>query len=107
MRLESVIGPYEYRPAACHEYDNRSAEVAREVAALIEPHLPGAVVEHVGSTAVPGCAGKGVVDLMLLYPDGQLAAAPGLLDAVGFQRQAGRDPFPEERPMRVGSLVHD
>ena len=102
-----IIGPYEHRPAACHEHDPRSAGVARKVAALIEPHLGGASVEHVGSTSVPGCAGKGVVDLMLVYPDGQLEAVRDLLDALGFQRQAGRDPFPEERPMRTGSLLHD
>jgi GrpB-like predicted nucleotidyltransferase (UPF0157 family) len=77
------------------------------VAALIEPHLPGVVVEHVGSTSVPACAGKGIVDLMLVYPEGQLAAARDLLDALGLQRQTGRDPFPEERPMRIGSLLHD
>jgi GrpB-like predicted nucleotidyltransferase (UPF0157 family) len=64
------------------------------------------LVEHVGSTSVPGCAGKGIVDLLLVYRDGQLADARDLLDALGFQRQTGRDPFPEERPMRVGSLVH-
>jgi GrpB-like predicted nucleotidyltransferase (UPF0157 family) len=107
MLSERAIGPYEHRPAACREHDPRSAEVARKVAALIEPHLPGAVVEHVGSTAVAGCAGKGVVDLMLLYRVGQLAAARELLDALGFQRQSSRDPFPEERPMRTGSLVQD
>jgi GrpB-like predicted nucleotidyltransferase (UPF0157 family) len=56
---------------------------------------------------VPGCAGKGIVDLMLVYPDGQLDAARDLLDALGFQRQTTRDPFPEDRPMRTGSLPHD
>jgi GrpB-like predicted nucleotidyltransferase (UPF0157 family) len=107
MRIERAIGPYEYRPAAYHEHDPRAADVAQRVAALIELHLPRPVVEHFGSTSVPGCAGKGVVDLMLLYPDGRLAAARDLLDALGFQRQTTRDPFPEERPMRFGSLVHD
>jgi GrpB-like predicted nucleotidyltransferase (UPF0157 family) len=77
------------------------------VAALIEPRVSGAVVEHIGSTSVPGCAGKGVVDLMLLYPEGSLGAARDVLDALGFQRQSTRDPWPEERPMRIGSLVHD
>jgi GrpB-like predicted nucleotidyltransferase (UPF0157 family) len=107
MRIEPIIGPYEHRPAACNEHDPRSAEVARKVASLIQAHLPGAVVEHIGSTSVPGCAGKGIVDLMLVYPDGQLTVARDLLDALGFQRQTGRDPFPEDRPMRMGSLVHD
>jgi hypothetical protein len=44
---------------------------------------------------------------MLLYPDGQLAAARDLLEALGFQRQSTRDPFPEDRPMRTGSVVYD
>jgi GrpB-like predicted nucleotidyltransferase (UPF0157 family) len=77
------------------------------VAALIRDHLPQLVVEHVGSTAVPGCAGKGIVDLMIPAPDGRMEEVKKLLDRLGFQRQTGRDPFPEERPMRVGSIVHD
>jgi GrpB-like predicted nucleotidyltransferase (UPF0157 family) len=56
MLIDRAIGPYERCTAACHEHDPSSAEVARKVAALIEPLLPGAVVEHVGSTSVPGCA---------------------------------------------------
>ncbi len=107
MQKERTIGPYKHRPAVCRDHDPRSAEVARQVAALIEPRLPGSILEHVGSTSVPGCAGKGIVDLMFIYSDGQLAAARDVLDALGFQRQATRDPFPEDRPMRMGSLVHD
>jgi GrpB-like predicted nucleotidyltransferase (UPF0157 family)/mannose-6-phosphate isomerase-like protein (cupin superfamily) len=107
MPPEVVIGPYEKQPAACREYDPGAGEVAHMVAAWIEARLGGAAVEHIGSTAVPGCAGKGVVDLMLLYPDGRLAEARDVLDAMGFQRQTGRDPWPEERPMRTGSVVHD
>jgi GrpB-like predicted nucleotidyltransferase (UPF0157 family)/mannose-6-phosphate isomerase-like protein (cupin superfamily) len=65
------------------------------------------VVEHVGSTAVAGCAGKGVIDLMVLYGPGRLAEVRDALDALGFQRQTGCDPFPEERPMRIGSIEYD
>jgi predicted metal-dependent HD superfamily phosphohydrolase/GrpB-like predicted nucleotidyltransferase (UPF0157 family) len=78
-----------------------------QVAASIRSYLPGVTVEHFGSTSVPGCAGKGIVDLILLYPDGQLARARDVLDALGFQRQTGRVPFPEDRPMRTGSVLHD
>jgi GrpB-like predicted nucleotidyltransferase (UPF0157 family) len=81
--------------------------VARQVAALIETALPAARVEHIGSTAVPGCSGKGIVDLLLLYPPGGLAAARDALAALGFQPQPGPDPWPEERPMRVGSVRHE
>jgi RimJ/RimL family protein N-acetyltransferase len=44
---------------------------------------------------------------MLLYPPGELAAAREAVDALSFQRQTNRDPFPEERPMRVGSVEHE
>ena len=63
--------------------------------------------EHIGSTAVPGLAGKGVVDLMVLYPPGMLERARAALDALGFQRQSTRDPFPESRPMRIGAMRFD
>jgi GrpB-like predicted nucleotidyltransferase (UPF0157 family)/mannose-6-phosphate isomerase-like protein (cupin superfamily) len=107
MPAEQEIGPYEHRPAAYRDHDPRAAEVARRVGSLIESRLPGVAVEHVGSTSVPGCAGKGVVDLMVLYPPGRLAEARDGLDALGFQSQTGPDPFPETRPMRTGSVGHD
>ena len=102
-----VIGPYEPLPAICNDHDPRSFEVAKRVADLIESHLPDVRVEHVGSTAVPGCAGKGVVDLMVLYPPGRLPDVKDVLKALGFQQQTGRNPFPEERPLRLGSIEHD
>ena len=40
---------------------------------------------------------------MLLYPPGTLVRARDAVDSLGFQRQSTRDPFPEERPMRVGA----
>jgi len=104
---DAVIGPYQPTPVALHPWDPRAPEVARRVAVLIRERLPGATVEHVGSTAVSGCAGKGVIDLLLLYAPGSLVAARDVLDDLGFQHQGGRSPWPEERPMRVGSLVHD
>ena len=105
---EPIIGPYEPRPAECREYDPRAAVVARQIADLITSQLPQVQVEHMGSTAVPGCAGKGIVDLMILCLDGeQLVTVRECLDKLGFQRQEGRDPFPEDRPMRVGAWDYD
>ena len=107
-----AIGRYEYiryeDPAdAFRPYDPRCPEVARRVADLICRRMPEARVEHVGSTAVPGCAGKGVVDLLLVYPPGRLAAARDALDGLGFQRHVAPGAFPEERPVRIGTLEHD
>jgi GrpB-like predicted nucleotidyltransferase (UPF0157 family) len=103
----SMIGPYESRPVACHPYDPRAAIVAQKVAECIAPHLPKLRVEHIGSTAVPNAAGKGIVDCMIAVPDGQMDAVKPVLESLGFQHQPGPNPFPEDRPMRVGSMVHD
>ena len=94
--------PAEYRP-----YDQRVVEVACRVGRAIQNVAPELPVEHVGSTAVPGCSGKGIVDLAVLYGDGFLARARAVLDGLGFQKQSGPDPFPESRPMRVGCVEHD
>jgi GrpB-like predicted nucleotidyltransferase (UPF0157 family)/mannose-6-phosphate isomerase-like protein (cupin superfamily) len=102
-----VIGTYQKAPAACNDHDLRAIKVAQRVAGVIESRLPDVKVEHVGSTAVPGCAGKGIVDLMVLYQSGRLVEVREGLDELGFQRQTGRDPFPEERPMRIGSFEYD
>lgn len=102
-----VIEPYTYPPAACDDHDPRAPAVAARIAGLITRHLPALTVEHVGSTSVPGCAGKGVIDLMILYPPGELAAVTRLLAALGFQPQPNANPHPESRPCRVGNVRYD
>ncbi len=102
--VQLIILNYETMPAACLDDDPRAPQVAAHIGAAINLHLPNVIVEHVGSTAVPGCAGKGVIDLMLLYGDGRLEEAKSLLVALGFQPQNTRDPFPESRPMRIGAI---
>jgi GrpB-like predicted nucleotidyltransferase (UPF0157 family) len=102
--VQPLIGPYEPRPAVCREYDPRAADVARQMAALIRSHFPQVEVEHVGSTAVYGCAGTGIVDLMIPVPDGEMENVKELLDHLGFEQQAISDPFPKDRPKWVGSV---
>ena len=104
---EIEILPYQQQPASYHEWDSRSPFVAALLIQSIETGNPAVTVEHVGSTSVPGCGGKGIIDLMLMYPTGELAAARDALDRSGFQHQVSRDPFPEERPMRVAAVHYD
>ena len=92
---ERRIGKHEGAPAAYQPYDRRAPEVARTVKAMIWRRLPGVAVEHVGSTAVPGCAGKGVIDLLLPYGEGELEPIKDTLEDLGFQRQSTRNPFPD------------
>ncbi len=101
-----MIGAYVQTEAACRDHDPRAFEVAARLAAAVREREPALHVEHIGSTAVAGCAGKGVVDLMILYPAGLLDRAKLVLAELGFQPQSNRDPFPESRPMRIGALEH-
>lgn len=96
---------YPDAPIDYHEYDPRAPTVAEGVVALIVAADARLGVEHVGSSAVPGCSGKGYIDLLVMYPAGLLATARQALADLGFQHQVSRDPFPEERPMRVGSVL--
>jgi GrpB-like predicted nucleotidyltransferase (UPF0157 family) len=99
-----VITDYPIEPPACVEYDPRVAEVAHEIMQLISCALPRVTVEHIGSTSVPGCAGKGIIDLMVLYPDAQLEEVKEALRRLGFQPQSVGHIMPESRPMRVGAV---
>lgn len=98
--------PYSPAEAAFRAYDPGGTEVAGLLRGDIQGVEPRLQVEHIGSTSVPGCGGKGMVDLAVLFPVGLLGRAREVLDGLGFQRQGGPEPFPEERPMRVGAVEH-
>ena len=87
-------------------YDFASRHVAASLAEMIVSASFEVDVEHIGSTAVTGCAGKGIIDLLALYPSGSLEATRDALDRLGFQRQSSPDGFPEPRPMRVGTVEY-
>jgi GrpB-like predicted nucleotidyltransferase (UPF0157 family) len=96
------IGRYFNPGAVCNPYDPHAPEAARELIRLILAQDSSLSVEHVGSTAVPECDGKGILDLLVMDEAGGLERAKAALADLGFQKQTGRDPFPEERPMRRG-----
>jgi GrpB-like predicted nucleotidyltransferase (UPF0157 family) len=102
-----LIGAYKNPGAVCAAYDPRAPRAARRLIQLITESEPGLAIEHVGSTAVPQCDGKGTLDLLVMYAPGGLERAKAVLAGLGFQKQTGRDPFPEDRPMRVGLLAFE
>lgn len=103
---KSPILTYQVLPPAYIEYDAKVVDVAQRVIKLIDGAAPWVHAEHIGSTAVPNCSGKGIVDLAAFYVDGNLAQTRIVLDALGFQHQSAGHKFPEERPMRVGAIDH-
>ena len=100
------ILPYCRVPIVVREANAAAPEVARRVAELIAARRPGAVAEHVGSSAVPGLAGKNTVDLLLPTPPAEIPAVTDDLLALAFQRQAVPTAFPPTRPMLQGVIRH-
>jgi len=100
------ILPYCRVPIMVRDANAAAPQVARRVAELIAKQRPGAVAEHVGSSAVPGLAGKGTVDLLLPTPPEEIPAVTEDLLALGFQRQAVATAFPPTRPMLQGVIRH-
>ncbi len=99
------IGPYVRLPATVEPWDPRAIEVAKAVTELIGERRPDLAVEHIGSTAVPGLPGKGIVDLAIATTPEDVPAVAAMLRELGFGPQPGPDPWPPSRPMLVGSLV--
>ena len=103
---ETPIGPYPVLPLAIRDPEPASAAVASRVAALVVARRSDLVVEHIGSTAVPGLAGKAVVDLGISPEDpADVPAITELLLGLGFQSQGGSAPWPVTRPMLMGGLA--
>jgi 5-(carboxyamino)imidazole ribonucleotide synthase len=103
--VQPPIGPYERRVATVEPWDPRALEVAVAIAELVHAQRPDLVVEHIGSTAVPGLPGKGIVDLAIATTPDDVSAVAALLRELGFGPQPGPDPWPPSRPMLVGSMT--
>ena len=101
------ILPYERTPLAVHEWDPGTVEVARNIATMVNATRPDLVVEHIGSSAVPGLPGKNVVDLGIPATPDDVPAVADLLESLGFQRTTGPLSFPPTRPLFIGSVDHD
>ncbi len=106
IRATLPILPYKGGPATVEEWDPGTVEVASRIAALVAESRPDLVVEHIGSSAVPGLPGKNVVDLGIEADQSDVAAVAQLLEDLGFQRQTGSRSFPPTRPLMMGSIEH-
>jgi GrpB-like predicted nucleotidyltransferase (UPF0157 family) len=101
-----IIGTYTPSTVEYLPHDSESRRVAGWIADIIVESDGSLHVEHIGSTSVPGCWGKGIIDLLVQYHPGCLETARDSLDRIGFQRQTGVEAFPESRPMRVASVKY-
>jgi GrpB-like predicted nucleotidyltransferase (UPF0157 family) len=93
--------------AEYHDWDPRYPDVVRRLVSDLGPLPDGLAIEHVGSTAVPGCGGKGIIDLLALYSDGRPEETKTWLLSHGLSRQGPEftRAWPESRPMYLGRYV--
>ncbi len=88
------------------DWPERAATLIAQLRARLGPQV--VLVEHIGSTSIPGMAAKDVIDLQVSTPDLEAAAqsfdAP--LRGLGFTRQPyDRDHVPAGRPDDPGQWV--
>jgi GrpB-like predicted nucleotidyltransferase (UPF0157 family) len=103
----TMIAPYPRQPVEFQDYDLRAPLVARLVSNLIRASLPDITIEHVGSTAIPGCGGRGAIDLLILYGAEALELILAELDALGFQWVQRHGDLPAEWPKGMGAIEYD
>src|SRR5271165_192672 len=103
MRL--FLEPASKPNADYRDWDPRSPDVVRSLVSALSPLPSFLSIEHVGSTAIPGCGGKNVIDLLALYATDHLDDAKTYLLALGFCRQGTEfaRAWPDERPMFLGN----
>jgi GrpB-like predicted nucleotidyltransferase (UPF0157 family) len=99
------IGRYRRVPVQVHQANPHAPEAARRLITLIATRWPATPAEHVGSTAVPGLAGKNIIDLLLAADPAHLPAITKALCGLGFQPQSPAA-FPATRPMLWGTFHH-
>lgn len=107
---EILIGGVEKREITIADYDPRWAEKFHEHSGRIAQALGGRalVIEHVGSTAVPGLAAKPIVDIDVLVEDSSDEASylPAMIDA-GYLLRVREPGWHEHRMFRTPALdVH-
>lgn len=106
-----IVRPTTKPMASIKEYDPRFPLLARRLINAIGAQSQTLLVEHIGSTAVPGCPGKGIIDLMVVYPPGEAETVQAALESLGFHAQGPefrhRDSFPEGHLVRIGEFEYE
>lgn len=95
------------------EWPRQFDAIARDLRTALAT-VPGARVEHVGSTSVPGLPAKPILDIDVIVPASEVAAAVSALVAIGYEHRGdlgviGREAFhaPDASPRRHVYVCED
>ncbi len=86
-------------PASLESWEPVLQEVAARLIKRGQAIASDIPFEHIGSSAVPGLAGKGFVDLLAAATPARIPSLVAALVASGWQRQREEWAFPATRPM--------
>mgnify|MGYP003579694632 CR=1 FL=1 len=101
-----MVGTYTLSTVEYLPHDSGSRRAASWIADVLVELNGDLAVDHIGSTSIPGCWGKGIIDLLVQSHSGCLETALVLLDRIAFQSQDAAEVFPELRPDRVASVEY-
>ncbi len=85
------------------DYDDRYPAAFKRLVDQIYTVLPGAQVDHIGSTSVPGLGGRPVLDVVVACTPGEQDRTAEKLQKVGLQD----DPYAWSTPMLTGVVEQD
>ena len=92
-----IFCPYQVLPARFNPWQEVYLDVAN--ALITELNDPSFEFLHFGSSSFKA-AGKGIIDIAILYSLGELDAAVSHLKSFGFVDQHSDNPFPAVRPRK-------
>ena len=106
--MDEIFKPATKPDAHYFEYDPLYPVIAQAIERKIRSQRHHLCVEHVGSTAVVGCGGKGIIDLLAIYSEGEFDSTRDYLLSLGLVMQGPEfaNAWPKSRPMLLGWYVH-
>lgn len=77
-------------------YDSQAPEIFEEIKQFISKLIPHKIeVEHIGSTAVSGLGGKGIIDVLIITKPERMQKTVELLESKGYKHNPSADVIPE------------
>jgi len=77
-------------------YDSKVPEIFEEIKQFVCNFVPYPVeVEHIGSTAVPGLGGKGIIDILIVINREYMPKVVEVLESGGYKHNPQADTIPE------------
>ena len=84
-----VVGEALMRLYSHSEVQESSQSIYQNPSLVLRGLLPSALIEHIGSTAIPGAVSKGDLDIYVEVPQADFASSLAVIQSVGFVIKEG------------------